>query len=131
MANTVTTRTIIDGQRHAVIHVHLLCDGASGELSDVVVVDVSGLSPAPSKVTIEEIWWDLAGFDAMLEFDATADTAAWKLPASSGNGYRCFKEFGGIKDDSGTGSTGDIVITTAGFTAATDEGTIVIKVRKD
>lgn len=130
MANTVTLRTLVDGPRHAVIHVHLKSDGASGELTDSVVVDVSTLNPAPSKVTIEELHWDTSGFDSMLEFDATTDTAAWKLPAGY-TGHQDFRSFGGIKDDSGSGTTGDIVLSTTGFTAAGDEGTIIIKVRKD
>lgn len=129
MANTVTLRTLIDGPRQAVIHVHLLSDGAAGELADEVLVDVSTLSPAPSKVTVEQIWWDIAGFDIFLEFDATADTALWKLGA--GEGFQDFRSFGGIKDNTGAGSTGDIVATTDGFTAATDEGTLIITVRKD
>lgn len=130
MANTVTLRTLVDGPKTAVVHVHLLCDGASGELTDQVVVDVSTFSPVPTKVTIEEVWYSLVGFDAMLEFDATADKAAWKL-GSSDSGYIDFRCFGGLKDNSGSGSTGDVVLTTAGFTAATDEGTLIIKVRKD
>lgn len=129
MANTVTKRILRDGSQLAVIHVHLLSDGAAGELADEVLVDVSTLNPVPTKVTVEQIWWDTAGFDIFLEFDATADTALWKLGA--GEGFQDFRSFGGIKDDSGAGSTGDIVATTDGFTAATDEGTLIICVRKD
>jgi len=131
MANTVTLRTLIDGPKTAIIHVYLNSDGASGELADQVVVDASALIPVPSKVTIEEVWWDFVGFDGLLEFDATADTPAWKLPAGSGQGHRKFYLFGGIKDNSGAGSTGDVLLTTNGFTAAGDEGTMIIKVRKD
>ena len=131
MANTVTKRTLIDGPKHAIIHVYLKSDGAAGELTDEVIVDASTLSPVPTKCTIEEIWYSFAGFDGMLEFDATTDTPAWKLVAAQAPSYFCFQPFGGIKDNTGAGSTGDILLTTAGFTAATDEGTLVIKVRKD
>lgn len=129
MANTVTLRTLVDGPRHAVIHIHLLSDGAAGELADQVLVDVSTLNPVPAKTTVEQIWWDLAGFDLLLEFDATADTTLWKLGA--GEGFQDFRSFGGIKDNTGSGSTGDIVATSDGFTAVTDEGTLLIWVRKD
>jgi hypothetical protein len=131
MSNTVTLRTLIDGQKEAVVLAYLKCDGASGELTDSVIVDVSTFSPAPSKVTVLEIWANIVGFDAILEFDATTDVPFWKLPGSPNQAHFCFESFGGIKDNSGTGTTGDIILTTAGFTAATDEGTIIIRVRKD
>lgn len=130
MANTVTLRTLIDGPRNTIIHAYFKSDGAAGELTDQVIVDVSTLSPVPTKVTIESLWWDFEGFSGLLEFDATADTPGWKLQAGT-NGHKDFYEFGGIKDNTGAGSTGDIVMTTSGFTAATDEGTLIIKVRKD
>lgn len=131
MTNTVTTRVIVDGPRHAVVHVYLKCDGASGELTDQVVVDVSTLAGAPALVTIEELWWNFIGFDAHLEFDATTDTPAWTLTGASGDAHKDFRSFGGIKDTGPTGTTGDVLLTTAGFTAATDQGTLCIKVRKD
>lgn len=130
MANTVTLRTLLDGARDAVVLAYLKCDGSSGELTDQVIVDASALSPVPTKLTIEELWWDFEGFSALLEFDATTDTPGWKL-ASAVGGHKDFCVFGGIKDASGTGSTGDILLTTTGFTAATDEGTLVIRVRKN
>lgn len=130
MANTVTLRTLEDGPNRAIIHAHLKSDGAAGELTDQVLVDVSTLNPAPTKVTIEKMWYSLVGFDGMLEFDATTDTAGWKIQQGT-DITQDFVCFGGIKDDSGSGSTGDILLTTAGFTAATDEGTIVIQVRKN
>jgi hypothetical protein len=129
MANTVTKRILFDAEKRAVIHVHLMSDGASGELTDEVLVDVSTLTPVPSKVTVEQIWWDQVGFDLKLEFDATTDTVLWKLGA--GEGFQDFRSFGGVKDNSGAGSTGDIVGTTTGFAAAGDEGTMIIVVRKD
>ena len=129
MANTVTKRILLDSEKRAVIQIHLASDGAAGELTDEVLVDVSTLSPAPSKTTVEQIWWDLVGFDLKLEFDATADTILWKLGA--GEGYQDFRSFGGIKDNTGAGSTGDVVGTTTGFAAAGDEGTLLIMVRKD
>lgn len=130
MANTVTLRTIEDGPNRAIVHAYLKSDGTSGELTDQVVVDVSTLTPAPTKVTIEKMWYSLVGFDGMLEFDATADKAGWKIQQGTDT-HMDFTCFGGIKDDTGAGSTGDVLLTTAGFTAATDEGTIVIQVRKN
>lgn len=130
MANTVTITKLVDGPRSAVFHVYIKGDG-SGELTDQVLIDpATDLSPTDTALTVEEIWYDCVGFDSMLEFDATADTPIWKIPAASSSNYIDFRSFGGIKDRSGAGATGKIQITTAGLGAATDEGTIIIKVRR-
>lgn len=130
MANTVTTRVVLDGPRLACIHVWLASDGAAGELTDQVVVDVSTLTPAPTKVSVMSVEGHLVGFTGRLEFDATADIPFASLPQDE---YFCvdFTKFAGLKDNSGAGSTGDIVLTTAGFTAVTDIGHLVIWVKKD
>lgn len=129
MANTVTVRKIIDGPSKAVIHVYMAYVDTS-ENSDTVLVDVSDLSGTPSKVTINRVMGNLRGFTGILEFDATTDVPFMSLPADDYFDY-CFDHFGGIKDNSGTGSTGDVMITTSGFTAAGDAGWLVIEVKKN
>ena len=132
MANTVTITKLLDGPKHAIFHVYLASDGAAGELTDEVIIDpATAITPTASKLTIEEITYNLNGFDVRFEFDATADTVAWVLTQLTTAGKVCFQEYGGIKDRSGAGSTGKIQITTTGFTASGDQGTFIIKVRKD
>lgn len=130
MANTVTIRKLNDGDKYAVLHIYVASDGAAGELADQVVVDASGLHGAPTKLTIVEAWWSLNGFSGRLEFDATADSPALVLFPSD-NGHLSFEEFGGIPDPGASGATGDITLTTSGFTASGDEGVIILKVRKN
>lgn len=135
MANTVTVTKIMEGPRHAVFHIYLKSDGVAGELTDQTLIDpTADLSPAgtaSASLTVEKIWYSNVGFDSILEFDATADTPIWKIPAVSDSNKIDFKEVGGLKDRSGAGATGKITITTSGFTAATDEGTMIIRIRKD
>lgn len=136
MANTISITKILDGARSAVFHVFIKSDGASGELVDQVLIDpaadlVPVLGAKPS-LTIEQLWYDLSGFDARLEFDYLVDdTAAWTL--SGGNGVHMdFCHFGGLKDRSNVlDGTGKLMLTTNGLAAAGDNGTIIIKVRKD
>ncbi len=134
MANTVAVTKILEGQKDAVFHVYLLCDGASGELSNQTLIDpLVDLSPvltAGADLTVTELWWEIVGFQARLDFDATAKSHIWLLNEGSGN-HVCFDSVGGIKDRSGAGATGKLIVNTAGFTAATDEGSIIIKVRKN
>ena len=136
MANTVTITKILDGARSAVFHIFIKSDGASGELTDQVLIDpAADLDPilgARPSLTIEQLWYDLSGFDARLEFDYLVDdTAAWTL--SGGNGVHMdFCHFGGLKDRSSVlDGTGKLMLTTNGLTAAGDNGTIIIKVQKD
>ena len=136
MANTISITKILDGARLAVFHVFIKSDGASGDLVDQVLIDpTEDLDPALGArptMTIEQLWYDLSGFDARLEFDyLTDDTAAWTL--SGGNGVHMdFCHFGGLKDRSDAlDGTGKLMLTTNGLTAAGDNGTIIIKVRKD
>lgn len=126
MANTVTSQTILDGSRRLVIKWYLSSDGVAGELTDQIVVDVSALTPAATSVSLERVIWSINGFDAILEWDATADVEILRLGANASTSDLCMKDFGGIWNNAGVGVTGDIVLTTSGFTAVGDAGTIIL-----
>lgn len=134
MANTVTITTLVDGPRNAVFHVYMESDGVSGELVDLVIADPTTLYPtgkARPSFTIEEVWHSFAGFDAKLEFDSVSDTPVWVLSQQTGN-IQCFNKFGGLKDRSNAlDGSGKLLLTTSGFTAAGDMGSLVVQVRKD
>ena len=130
MANTVRIRKLSDGPREAVIHLHLKSDGASGELTDQVVVDVSTLVPVPVSIGVRAVWYAQTGFESMLEFDATVDTPIWRLPQSTDTNFLDFGAFGVISSDAGAGATGDVILTTTGFTSVEDEGTLILRVIK-
>lgn len=115
MADTVQTNVIFDGSRRRIVQL-LNSSDATGE-SAVVKVDVSALTgpdgTAPSKVSIQEVEYDIQGFSAvLLYFDATTDDEALYLPA--GSGVKDFTNIGGLHDPQSTGTTGDIVLTTVG-----------------
>lgn len=136
MANTVSITKLLDGPRSAIFHIFIKSDGVSGDMTDEVLIDpATSFDPAlraKPTLTIDQLWYDLSGFDARLEFDYLVDdTAAWTM--SGGNGIHMdFGCFGGLKDRSNVlDGTGKLMITTNGLAAAGDCGTIVIKVRKD
>lgn len=135
MAHTVSVTKLMDGQRNAAFHIFIKSDGASADLTDYVVIDPAlsfdpNLANNPA-MTVEEIYYDLAGFDAYLEFDyMLSDTPLW---AMSGGQYAEaeFDCVGGLKDRSNElDGTGKLQITTSGLTAG-KFGSIIIKVRKD
>ena len=136
MADAVTSQTIVDTTKRAIIKLTNLSDG-SGE-SSVKKVDVSALNSHPdgtacSRVTIDQIWYDVGGMRVSLEWNASTNVVAMVLggSAAAGNvhGHMDFRSFGGIKNNAGSGIDGDIDLTTNGHTNL-DHYTIVLELRK-
>lgn len=134
MANTVETQTIHDGPRNLVVKVHLHSDGVAGELSAQSIVDIStyqsfpGLG-APTSCRIKKVQSNLSGFTGELLWDATADLHAINIPDYEFNAD--YTSIGGLPNNAGSGVTGDIVMSTNGFSAATDTGHIVLELIKE
>ena len=136
MADAVTSQTLTDGDRTAVMKFTNISDG-SGE-SSVKKVDVSALNSHPdgtacSRVTIDQIWYDVGGMRVSLEWNASTNVVAVVLggSAAAGNvqGHMDFRSFGGIKNNAGSGINGDIDLSTSGHTNL-DHYTIVLELRK-
>mgnify|MGYP003640117032 FL=1 len=137
MADAVTSQTLADGDKIAVIKLTNISDG-TGEAS-VKKVDVSALAAnsagaACAHATINQIWYDIGGMRVALEWNATTNVVAAVLggSAAAGNvsGYMDFRSFGGIKNTLASGYDGDIDLTTHGHTAH-DHYTIVLEVSKN
>ena len=132
MANKIVITNILPGAHRSQFHVFLESDGASGELTDYVLVDpVADLGiGSDSKVVIEMITYNFMGFSARLEFDngLVDDNMIWVLPEFSDN-YLDFNPWGGLKDFPGLDGTGAIQITTNGFTTTGDQGSMLLMVR--
>ena len=126
MADAVTTQTIQDGERRAVMKFTNISDG-TGE-SAVTKVDVSALAKNSrgetcTEVAIHQIWWQCVGMGVEILFDATVDTPAIILSENS-NGHPDYSSFTAIPNNSATGKTGDIKFTTVN--AATGDAYTVI-----
>ena len=136
MADAVTSQTLADGDRIAVMKFTNLSDG-TGE-SSVKKVDISALAAnsageTPARATIEQIWYDIGGMRVALEWNATSNVVAAVLggSAAAGNvsGHMDFRSFGGIKNTEASGVDGDIDLTTSGHTNL-DHYTVVLQLRK-
>ena len=131
MADAVTSQTLFDGDKHVVMKFTNISDG-TGE-SAVKKVDVSALNSdiygnTCSSVAIEKIWWQCIGMKVRMFFDATSDAFIIELGENQ-SGYHDYSEFGGIKNNAGSGKTGDVDFTTVGHSSA-DTYTIILKMRK-
>ena len=116
MADTVTSQTIQDGDKIAVLKFTNASDG-TGE-SAVKKVDVSALSSnslgqSCTSVSISRIYWSCVGMKVNIEFDASTNVLAMPLPADS-TGDEYYDLFTGIPNNAGSGVTGDIDFTTVG-----------------
>ena len=136
MADAVTSQTLADGDKTAVIKFTNISDG-NGE-SSVEKIDISGLAVSnagltPSRATIEQIWYDIGGMRVALEWNATTNVVAAVLGGSAAvgvsSGYYDFRDWGGITNNAGSGINGDVDLTTHGHTAH-DHYTIVAEFRK-
>ena len=131
MADTVTSQTIQDGERKAVLKFTNISDG-SGE-SSVTKVDVSALGAnsagdSCTEVAIAKIWWQCVGMGVQLLNDATSDTLIIALSPDS-NGMHDYTPFSGIPNNAGSGKTGDVQFTTIGASSG-DTYTVILEVLK-
>lgn len=123
--------TLLDSDGHVILHAYMRSNGS--ELEQAELVDPATMTPPCDHLSVEEVLYDFAGFDARIEFGSglVEQTMIWVLPEGSGSGYRNFKPFGGFTDRSGLDGTGKLLITTTGFTAAdVDQGSLIIKLKK-
>ncbi len=130
MANTVAVQTLQDGSKYSIIKVYCASDGASGELSDQLIYDISTFQGAATDCSIVKVWASTTGCAFNLEWDATTDVVAMSFPADAAEEF-CFEAVGGLANNAGSGKTGDILLNTTGFTAAGDQLTLVLVIKKD
>tara|TARA_B100000963_G_scaffold271171_2_gene239349 strand:- start:489 stop:890 length:402 start_codon:yes stop_codon:yes gene_type:complete len=131
MADAVTSQTIQDSERKAVLKFTNISDG-SGE-SAVKKVDVSALAAnssgsACTEVAVSKIWWQCVGMGVEMLNDASTDTLIIGLSPDS-NGMHDYSSFSGIPNDSGSGKTGDIMFTTIGASSG-DTYTVILELLK-
>ena len=132
MADTVTSQTIQDGERVAIMKFTNVSDGA-GE-SAVKKVDVSALAnssqgKACTSVKVAKIWWACRGMGVNIEFDASTNVLITGLPSDS-LVMNITLMFSGIPNNAGSGKAGDIDFTTVGHSSG-DTYSIILELVKD
>ena len=137
MADAVTSQTLSDGDRTAVMKFTNISDG-SGEAS-VAKVDVSALTANShtaaecARVHITQVWYAISGL--RIDIDWAADTNVKALILGAGvaleptNGHFDFRSFGGLKNTEASGVDGDVALTTLHHTA-NEAYTIILELSK-
>jgi hypothetical protein len=126
MPDTVTSQTLLDGARIAVMHFTNQSDG-TGE-SAVTKVDVSELGDAPSEVKIRKITYATQGMGLKILWGATTDVLAFTVPADDA-GEIVFDP--PLVNNAGTGKTGDIKFTTVGQTSGDSYAVTLHLIKKE
>jgi len=129
---SAATKYLIKGRNKIVVNV----TGAFSvsDETDTVIIDASTLigpdGTPPSSIRIDEITWAVGvGFDSvLLEWDATTDDV---IDYFQGQGYIDFRPYGGKNDPKSSGTTGDILLTTAGGAAGDTYSFLISATLKD
>ena len=131
MADAVTSQTLLDGERLAIMKFTNISDG-TGETA-VTKVNVANLAKSASglactAVTVTKITSVCHGMEVRMYWDATTDVPFF-LGAVNTNYTNDFLSIGGITNNSGTGKNGNIVFSTSDATAG-DTYTVVLEMVK-
>ena len=133
MAATATEQVIADGSRN--LYLKYTIAGTTGDAAAVQLVNVSdfvdadGATLGANSLTLLGIEASLTGFSCKLVWDATTNVDLVEIPTDEPINQD-YSRFGGIKDNSGSGSTGDVMFTTTGYTASGDGGSIFLRFKK-
>lgn len=131
MADAVTSQTLLDGERLAIMKFTNISDG-TGE-SAVTKVNVSALAKSNSGlactgVTINKITSVCHGMEVRMYWDATTDVPFF-LSTVNTNYENDFSSIGGITNNAGAGKNGNVVFSTSDQTAG-DTYTVVLEMVK-
>ena len=131
MADAVTSQTLMDGERMAIMKFTNISDG-TGETA-VTKVNVSNLAKSASGlactgVTVTKITSVCHGMEVRMYWDATTDVPFF-LSTVNTNYENDFSKIGGITNNAGTGKNGNIVFSTSDQTSG-DTYTVVLEMVK-
>jgi len=131
MADAVTSQTLLDGERLAIMKFTNISDG-TGETA-VTKVNVANLARngaglACTGVTVNKITSVCHGMEVRMYWDATTDVPFF-LGTVNTNYENDFTKIGGITNNAGAGKNGNIVFSTSDQTAG-DTYTVVLEMVK-
>lgn len=127
MAHTITPQVLERGPKFTVVKYNIKGDSKTAtELVNAVLFDASAYGTKTDN-KLFDIMYDLGGFTADLFWDATANVPLLTL-AKDREEETCFIKMGGLRNNGGTGRTGDILITTTGLASTILSGHIILRV---
>ena len=114
MADAVTTQTLFDGERMAIMKFTDISDG-TGETKvtkvDVSTLNASSFGKACDGVTITKIHAMTHGMEVDMYWDATTDVFITSVPQQQMYSMD-LTQFGGLWNNAGAGKNGDVLFST-------------------
>jgi hypothetical protein len=131
MADAVTSQTLVDNNTTAVILLTNISDGTGESLVtkvNVANLAVNALGQACTGVSVQKIHTACHGMEFRLLWDATADVVFFGSAQNNQFTFD-FSNFGGLRNNAGTGKTGNILLSTADASSG-DTYTLVLEMTK-
>jgi len=131
MAIALTSTTLVDSKKLAVVQFSAMYPGVETEEVDIVKIDASALSGeyTSTNLKILRVWYSCTIGGTFLEFDGSAQGLALPIPVDSA-GYLDYRSMGGLRNTATT-PTGDISLTTLGTGAAGTGYSITLELSKN
>lgn len=131
MADAVTSQTLVDNNTTAVMLFTNISDSTGESLVtkvNVANLAVNALGQACTGVSVQKIHTACHGMEFRLFWDATTDVIFFG--SAQNNQYTFdFSNFGGLRNNAGTGKTGNILLSTADASSG-DTYTLVLEMTK-
>lgn len=131
MADAVTSQTLMDGERLAIMKFTNISDGTGETAVTKVTVSslaASGSGKACTGVIVNKITSVCHGMEVRMYWDATTDVPFF-LSTVNTNYENDFSKIGGITNNSGAGKNGNILFSISDATAG-DTYTVVLEMIK-
>lgn len=129
MADSVTTQTLLDGERLVVMKFTNLSDG-TGEIAVNKILPANlaanAFGAACTDLKINKIWSTTTGMGVNILWDASADVLAWTVPSDTNYWMEFGEHLGGIPNNAGAGKTGNLAFSTVGASAG-DAYSVIIE----
>jgi hypothetical protein len=130
MAATATQQVIHNGPRNFVAKYTI--GGTSGDLEQSTLVDASAVDATigDDGLRLEKAEWVLTGFSCKLQWDtAAAGSDVDLIQLNEGFGRLDLSDVGGSKNNA-SNQSGDVILTTTGYTASGDGGHMILHFKK-
>lgn len=125
MPNTIAKQLILNGTRNYITKVTIVGDGSGEETALLLNSTTGDLGTADKLMAVQA---SFTGFSGTLLWDASTDVKITQIVADKDVHLKWYK-YGGLTNNSGTGKTGDILLSTIGLGAG-DVGEITLYLKK-
>lgn len=123
MANSVTTQTLLDGDRNLVVKVVGILDTSNYSVTDLIVL--ADLSPVPTAIRLDDLEFSVdSPLAAVLYWKANTDVPIITMTQSD---HQTYTDIGGLTNNAGTGKNGTVRLATLGYSSGTVSFSFVSK----